>query len=111
MRAVSAPASQLEDGRAIDTAGSAREIADRSLAGQASVCGEYSPRLYGLEIPETGIETNKLNFTRFVILADPLLSAEIGHAEREKDTAWIVFTLTHTNGALSKVLTILSFGT
>ncbi len=92
-----------------DTAGSAREIAERSLAGHAAVCGEYAARLYGLEILGTGIETNKRNFTRFLILADPLLAGEIGPAESEIDKASIVFTLPHTNGALSKVLTILSF--
>lgn len=43
------------------------------------------------------------------MLADPLTAAEIGPAERDIDKASIVFTLPHTNGALSKVLTILSF--
>lgn len=92
-----------------DTAGSAREISAEHLTGHAAVCGEYAAGLYGLEILERGIETNKRNFTRFLVLADPLTAAEIGPTERDIDKASIVFTLPHTNGALSKVLTILSF--
>ncbi len=92
-----------------DTAGSAMEIARDQLKGHAAVCGEYAANLYGLNILEKGIETNKRNFTRFLVLADPLIAAEMRPRESELDKASIVFTLPHTNGALSKVLTILSF--
>ena len=92
-----------------DTAGSAREIAESSLTGHAAVCGEYAAGLYGLEILERGIETNRRNFTRFLIVTNALLASEIGPADGEIDKASIVFTLPHSNGALSKVLTILSF--
>lgn len=92
-----------------DTAGSAREIAEKRLVGHAAVCGDYAARLYGLEILESGIETNRRNFTRFLILANPLLAAEIGPSENRINKASIVFTLPHSEGALSKVLTILSF--
>lgn len=92
-----------------DTAGSAKEIAENNLNGHAAVCGEYAANLYGLTILENGIETNKRNFTRFLVLADPLLAAEIGPKESEINKSSVVFTLPHTNGALSKVLTILSF--
>lgn len=93
----------------LDTAGSAREIAEGALTGHAAVCGEYAAQLYGLEVLERGIETNKRNFTRFLILADPLCAAELGPREAEINKASLVFTLPHTHGALSKVLTILSF--
>ncbi len=92
-----------------DTAGSAKEIAENNLRGHAAVCGEYAANLYGLNILENGIETNKRNFTRFLLLADPLLASEIGPKESEINKSSVVFTLPHTNGALSKVLTILSF--
>ena len=92
-----------------DTAGSAKEIAENNLLGHAAVCGEYAAQLYGLNILERSIETNKRNFTRFLILADPLLAAEIGPDESKINKASIVFTTPHTKGALSKVLTILSF--
>ena len=92
-----------------DTAGAAKEISEQQLAGHAAVCGEYAAILYGLNILEKGIETNKRNFTRFLILADPLLASEVRPREDELNKASIVFTLPHTQGALSKVLTILTF--
>ena len=92
-----------------DTAGSAEEIARDNLVGHAAVCGEYAAELYGLHILERGIETNKRNFTRFLILADALTAGETGPSEKDIDKASIVFTLPHTQGALSKILTILSF--
>ena len=92
-----------------DTAGSARDIARDGLRGHAAICGEYAARLYGLDILRSGIETNKRNFTRFLILADPLAAPEMRPRDAEIDKASIAFSLPHTQGALSKVLTILSF--
>lgn len=92
-----------------DTAGSAKEIAEKNIKGHAAVCGEYAAELYGLNILQKGIETNKRNFTRFLIVANSLLASEIGPKETEINKSSIVFTLPHTGGALSKVLTILSF--
>lgn len=93
-----------------DTAGTASLIA-RGLTDShmGAVCGEYAANLYGLEILEKGIETNKRNFTRFLILADPLAADSLRPRPEDCDKASIVFTLPHTNGALSKVLTIFSF--
>lgn len=92
-----------------DTAGSAKEIAEQNLVGHAAVCGEYAANLYGLNILAKSIETNKRNFTRFLIVADPLLASELKADERKINKSSIVFTLPHTHGALSKVLTIFSF--
>lgn len=92
-----------------DTAGSAREIAELGLKGHAAVCGEYAAELYGLNILARGIETNKRNFTRFLVLADPLIAGEIRPRAEQLNKSSVVFTLPHTHGALSKVLTILSF--
>ena len=93
-----------------DTAGTARDIA----AGPAdsrmgAVCGELAAQLYGLDIIERGIETNKRNFTRFLILADPLNADSMRPRAEECDKASIVFTLPHTHGSLSTVLTIFTF--
>lgn len=92
-----------------DTAGSAKEIAEEHLDGHAAVCGEYAASLYGLNILERGIETNKRNFTRFLIIADPLVADELRPRPEDLNKSSIVFTLPHTHGALSKVLTIFSF--
>ena len=92
-----------------DTAGAARDIAATGMKGHAAVCGEYAAGLYGLEILDKGIETNKRNFTRFLIVADALTASDLKPREEQLDKASIVFTLPHTQGALSKVLTIFSF--
>lgn len=92
-----------------DTAGAARDIANEKQRGVAAVCGDFAAELYGLEILEKGIETNKRNFTRFLILADPLVASTIGPSPDDVNKSSIVFTLPHTQGALSKILTILSF--
>lgn len=94
---------------AFDTAGSARIIAEQQLKGHAAICGRYAAELYGLEVLDESIETNKRNFTRFLILADPLTAPELKPKDELLDKASIVFTLPHTQGALSKVLTILTF--
>ena len=91
-----------------DTAGSAEEIAKRELRGHAAVCGKLAAELYGLNILEEEIETNKRNFTRFLILADPVIEQEL-IGTKKKDKASLVFTLPHTQGSLAKILTIFSF--
>lgn len=91
-----------------DTAGSAQEIAECRLTGTAAICGADAAELYGLEILERGIETNKHNFTRFLILADERLAPSYVDPARI-DKASLLFTLPHTQGSLSKVLTVLSF--
>lgn len=93
-----------------DTAGSAREIAGQRLAGTAAICGAEAAELYGLEILERGIETNKHNFTRFLVVADPWQVDELRqHHAKATNKASMVFTLPHTEGSLSQVLSILSF--
>ena len=91
-----------------DTAGSAREIAEQRLRGTAAICGAGAAELYGLKILERGIETNKHNFTRFLLLADRSRAAGFTDPART-NKASLVFSLPHTQGSLSKVLTLLSF--
>lgn len=99
----------LKKAETFDTAGSAKMIAAENLTNHAAICGEYAARLYGLQILESGIETNHRNFTRFLILAHSDNSSELIPEKEQCNKASIVFTLPHTQGALSKVLTILSF--
>ncbi len=89
-----------------DTAGSAKEIAEKQLLGHAAICGEFAANLYGLNILQKGIETNKRNFTRFLVLAD---NSYEEYCNNKIDKASLVFTLPHTNGSLAKILTIFSF--
>lgn len=89
-----------------DTAGSAREIAEGGLKGTAAICGEDAARMYGLEILSHAIETNRHNFTRFLILAD---EEQVNIDTDTVNKASLRFTLPHTQGSLSKILTVLSF--
>ncbi|MCC8146266.1 MAG: prephenate dehydratase [Bacteroidales bacterium] len=91
-----------------DTALSAKKIATENLVGHAAICSKYAAELYGLNILAEGIETNKRNFTRFLLLADRWMAEEMVEEASTNKTS-IVFTLPHTEGSLSKVLTILSF--
>ena len=91
-----------------DTAGSAQEIAQHHLTGHAAICGRLAAQIYGLNILAEGIETNKRNFTRFLVMADPLYSDWLTAGKRI-NKASLVFSLPHTQGSLSKVLTILTF--
>ena len=91
-----------------DTAGSAKVIAEKGLCGHAAVCGRYAAELYGLEVLDDDIQTNKRNFTRFLALADPTTASEL-MSNRRVDKASLAFTLPHSQGSLSAVLTIFSF--
>ncbi len=91
-----------------DTAESAKLIAEQQLEGHAAICGAWAAELYGLEIIDRAIETNRHNFTRFLILSDKESAAQYTCPEKI-NKASIQFSLAHSTGSLSKILTILSF--
>ncbi len=91
-----------------DTAGSAKEIAEKGLTGVAAICHADAAAMYGLEVLENHIEDNPHNYTRFLIMSDPR-KADFLRAQNEADKASIVFSLPHEEGSLSQVLSILSF--
>ena len=93
-----------------DTAMSARWISENQLKGHAAICSKAAAERYGMKVLQEGIETNKHNFTRFLVVADPWQVDEIRrHPHPETNKASMVFTLPHTEGSLSQVLSILSF--
>ena len=91
-----------------DTAGSAKMIAENNLVGHAAICGRYAAELYGLNVLEDDIQTNKRNFTRFLVVTDPCNATEFKNP-KAVDKASIAFTLPHSQGSLSAVLVIFSF--
>ncbi len=93
-----------------DTALSAKYIQDNQLKGVAAIAPDLAAKEYQLEIIAHDIETNKRNFTRFLIISDK------GKTEVEElliankvNKSSIVFALPHSEGSLSKVLSILAF--
>ncbi|MBO4985133.1 MAG: prephenate dehydratase [Bacteroides sp.] len=93
-----------------DTAQSAEFIKQRHLKGHAAICAKAAAEMYGMKVLQEGIETNKHNFTRFLVVADPWQVDELNrYRHKEINKASMVFTLPHTEGSLSQVLSILSF--
>ena len=96
-----------------DTAGSAKWIKENNLTDHAAICPAGAAELYGMNVLADGIETNKRNFTRFLILANKDVAKEVLDelcVEQENiNKSSMVFTLPHTSGSLSKVLAVLSF--
>jgi prephenate dehydratase len=81
-----------------DTAASAKFIAQEHPAGASCIGNQRSAELYGLQIVDYGIETNRKNYTRFLILSK--------HANRSEgaNKASICFEVGHFYGSLAKVL-------
>ena len=96
-----------------DTAGSAKWIKENNLRDHAAICPAGAAELYGMNVLSDGIETNKRNFTRFLILANKDVADDVlKELSVEKDNinkSSMMFTLPHTSGSLSKVLAVLSF--
>lgn len=97
--------------QAEDTALSAKEIKENSLRGHAAICSTHAARMYGMRILEENIETNKHNFTRFLVVADRWKADELRTEGigRSADKANIVFSLPHQEGSLSQILSIFTF--
>ena len=93
---------------AADTAGAAEEISRKRLRGHAAICHAGAAPLYGLKVLEQGIEDNKHNFTRFLMMCDPWSADKLRDLHRTTKSS-IVFALPHEEGSLSQVLSIFSF--
>jgi len=85
-----------------DTAASAKKIKEQSLRGVAAIAGSLAASTYGLEIIAADIETNKQNYTRFLVLGR---EEESNFQESNKSSIRLI--LSHTPGALSKALQVL----
>lgn len=91
-----------------DTATSARDIKLNQHFGQAAICSKEAANHYQLQILEEGIETNKHNFTRFLLMADQWHVDSLTE-KASIDKSSLVFALPHSEGSLSQVLSVLSF--
>ncbi len=89
----------------IDTALSARDIRDNSITDAGAIASRLAAEKYGLNILAEGIETNKMNYTRFLILTEN--GKQVGKNRVNKSS--IHFALAHKIGSLSKILSIFSF--
>lgn len=85
-----------------DTAGAAKVLEDSQRTDVATIGNKRTAELYHLEIREKGIETNKQNYTRFLVLTK--------HSETPQDNnkTSICFECGHFHGSLANVLKIFS---
>ena len=85
-----------------DTAACAKKIREENLTDTAAIANLLAAKLYDLQVMERRIESNKKNFTRFLILADK----PIGTTEANK--ASLSFQVGSSVGSLAEVLNIFS---
>ncbi len=91
----------------LDTALSAKKIADNELKGIGAIASTLAAKKYGLDIIAEGIETNKNNYTRFLILKNANGGGSFNDTKVNKTS--ISFALAHKSGCLAKILSILSY--
>ncbi len=83
-----------------DTAACAKELREKNMVDTVAIANMQAAKLYDLQVLERRIETNKKNFTRFLILSDK--AEEVADA----DKASLVFQVSHQIGSLVRVLEI-----
>lgn len=87
-----------------DTALSIKHIAKHRITEVAAIGSQLAAEYYGLEIIAEGIETNKKNYTRFLILEKENKANSL-----ENDKASLAITLAHKKGSLAIILNIISY--
>ncbi|MFC1551408.1 prephenate dehydratase [Candidatus Latescibacterota bacterium] len=83
-----------------DTAGAARDIQKSGSLDEAAIASAQAAVDYDLEIIESGIESNHMNFTRFHVLSREL------NDEAEDSKTSIVFSTKNIPGGLFKSLSV-----
>jgi prephenate dehydratase len=81
-----------------DTAVSARKVKENKLTNTAAIANEHAAKKFGLQILEKRIETNKKNFTRFLILAKGRQTAH------NSNKASLCFEVANEVGSLAETL-------
>lgn len=88
----------------LNTAVAAKWVADSGDHSLAAIGSRHAAGLYGLDVLAEGINTNRENFTRFVVVS-PLPELREG---RNKISA--MFTLAHESGTLHRIMTVFATG-
>jgi prephenate dehydratase len=88
----------------VDTAYSVKEIKEKRLKTRGAIASTLAAEIYGMEVIAPSIETNKKNFTRFLIIEKKSKSSVLANA----DKASIIFTIADKVGSLHQVLSKLA---
>jgi prephenate dehydratase len=81
-----------------DTAGSVQMVLDWGDPKKAAIASEAAAEMYGLQVLNSGIETNKANYTRFVVLQKDAIM------QPEANKTSLLLKTDHTPGALYRAL-------
>ena len=84
-----------------DTAACAKRIRDEQLIDTVAIANTLAAKLYGLDVLERRIESNKKNFTRFLILTH-----HENVVKKQPNKASLCFQVSNKVGSLAKVLNI-----
>src|SRR3569833_2303854 len=84
-----------------DTAACAKRIREEQLTDTVAIANTLAAKLYGLDIMERRIESNKKNFTRFLVLTH-----HENVEKKDNNKASLCFQVSNQVGALAKVLQI-----
>lgn len=76
----------------------ARKVAEEQDKTQAAIAGEYAAQVYGLEVLEKGINQEKSNSTRFIIISNQKIF------QKDAKKISICLELPHETGALYHIL-------
>ncbi len=93
---------QLQVIESSDTAACAKKIREENLTDTVAIANNLAAELYGLEVMERRIESNKKNYTRFLILTNKANEAAT------YNKASLSFQVGNSVGSLAQVLNILS---
>ena len=85
---------------AYDTSGSVKRIVEENLRDCAAIAGRQAAEYYGGNIVMRGIQDNRENFTRFVLLGSEL------ETTKKADKTSIAFSFRNAAGALFKCLSV-----
>ena len=88
---------------AYDTAGSVKMLMDSREAGAAAIASAAAADVYGARILASGIEDDRQNFTRFLLLER---ETEMNEPPLDADKTSIVFALEHRTGALFRAMAV-----
>jgi prephenate dehydratase len=93
---------QLQVIESSDTAACAKKIREENLTDTVAIANNLAAELYGLEVMERRIESNKKNYTRFLILTNK------ANESATYNKASLSFQVGNSVGSLAQVLNILS---
>ena len=84
-----------------DTADSAKAIKEDNLNHVAAIASKRAAELFDLDVLADNIETNKLNYTRFLII-----KGKMNGVGKEKEKASLRLITSHHPGSLADILTV-----